>query len=311
MGYNAVMRNTQHTAYFARAYAKINLALEVLGKRSDGYHELITIMQTIDLYDTICLTENADGDIHLTCTRPELSNSDNLAVRAAQLVRQRLGVRRGVHIELVKRTPSAAGLGGGSSDAAAVLVGLRRWWQLPLTADAMQEVAASLGSDVPFFLHGGLALCQGRGEQITLLDPYWPAEMRWLLLLKPAISIATAAVFHHITPDDYSDGAHSRAVRAALTAKKMPHPNHLHNGLERTVLQHYPQVAQAKAAMLQAGAPLVRLSGSGPTLFAPFTKLADAQQAYETLRSQGYEVYLSRAVYPEGLHPLGESGRNP
>jgi len=163
----------------------------------------------------------------------------------------------------------------------------------------MQEIAASLGSDVPFFLKGGLALCQGRGEQVTLLSPYFPSEMRWLLLLKPAISLATAAVFRHITPDDYSDGAHSRTVRAALPAQHMPAPNHLHNGLERAVLQHYPQVAQAKAAMLQAGAPLVRLSGSGPTLFAPFAELADAQQAYETLRSQGYEVYFSQAVYPE------------
>ena len=297
------MRNTQQTAYFAHAYAKINLALEVLGKRSDGYHELITIMQTIDLYDTICLTERADGDIHLTCTRPELSNSDNLAVRAAQLVRQRLGLRRGVHIELVKRIPSAAGLGGGSSDAAAVLVGLQRWWQLPLTPDAMQEMAASLGSDVPFFLHGGLALCQGRGEQIAPLTPYWPAEMRWLLLLKPSIGLATEAVFRHINPDDYSDGRHSRAIRAALAARQTPDPAHLHNSLERAVLQYYPQVTQAKAALLHAGAPFARLSGSGPTLFAPFAALSDAHQAYQTLRSQGYEVYLSRAVYPEGLHP--------
>jgi len=292
------MSNTQQTAYFTRAYAKINITLDVLGKRSDGYHELVTIMQTIDLHDTIRLTESADDAIHLTCTQAELSNNDNLAARAAQRIRQRLGLRRGISIEIEKRIPTAAGLGGGSSDAAAVIVGWQRWWQLPLTLAAMQEMAASLGSDVPFFLKGGLALCQGRGEQVTQLDPYWPAELRWLLLLKPAISLATAAVFRHITPEDYSDGTHSRAVRAALAARKMPHSDHLHNGLERAVLQHYPQVAQAKAAMLQAGAPLVRLSGSGPTLFAPFTMLADAQQAYATLRSQRYEVYLSQAVYP-------------
>lgn len=289
--------NTIHsTAYFARAYAKINLTLDVLGKRADGYHELMTIMQTIDLYDTICFTESDDDQVSLTCTQAGLNTPDNLVICAAELVRQRAGWRKGVHIELDKRIPFAAGLGGGSSDAATVLTALPRWQNFSLSPTELLEMAASLGSDVPFFLYGGLALCEGRGERITPLAPYWPSTMRWLLLLKPVISLSTPAIFSRVTPADYTDGSHSRAVRDALSARHTPDPAHLHNALERIVLANYPEVAQAREAMQQAGAPMIRLSGSGPTLYAPFEQLADAHHAYETLRGMGYEVYVTRAI---------------
>src|SRR2546421_1501890 len=263
---------------FVRAYAKVNLTLDVLSRLPDGYHELATVMQTIDLYDTICLTATNDQRVHMICTIPALSNLDNLAARAVDMVRQRLGWRQGVRIELYKRIPLAAGLGGGSSDAAAVLLALQQWWQLPFSASDLLSMAASLGSDVPFFLTGGLALCEGRGERITSLVPYWPGAMRWLLLLKPTISIATAAVFRSLPSRDYTDGRHSRAVCSALHAGKMPEAEDLHNSLERSVLEAYPEVAQARDDLLQAGASLVRLSGSGPTLFAPFAELTDAKR---------------------------------
>ena len=172
---------------FVRAYAKVNLTLDVLSRLPDGYHELATVMQTIDLHDTICLTATDDQRVQVICTTPALSNNDNLAARAVDKVRQYLGWRQGVRIELYKRIPLAAGLGGGSSDAAAVLLALRQWWQLPFSAADLLSMAASLGSDVPFFLTGGLALCEGRGERVTPLAHYWPASMRWLLLLKPSI----------------------------------------------------------------------------------------------------------------------------
>ena len=164
---------------FVRAYAKINLTLDILGRGADGYHELATVMQTVDLYDTLCLTATNDDSVSLICTTPELSNDENLAVRAAQLVRQRFALRQGIGIELYKRIPIAAGLGGGSSDAAAVLLALQQWWQLPLSSSDLLNMAAALGSDVPFFLTGGLALCEGRGERVTTLAPYWPPSMRW------------------------------------------------------------------------------------------------------------------------------------
>ena len=295
---HAQRAQTPDKSCIVQAYAKINLTLDVLGRRDDGYHALATVMQTVDLHDTIYLSAVEDDDVQITCTLPALSNSENLAVCAAQLLRQRLGLTQGVMIEVHKRIPVAGGLGGGSSDAAAVLLALKRWWQLPLSPSDLLDLAASLGSDVPFFLTGGLALCEGRGERITSLVPYWPGAMRWLLLLKPTISIATAAVFRSLPSSDYTDGRHSRAVCSALHAGKMPEAEDLHNSLERSVLEVYPEVAQARDDLLQAGASLVRLSGSGPTLFAPFAEHADARQVQGQLQGKGYEVYLSRAIHP-------------
>jgi len=259
---------------------------------------LATVIQAIDLHDTICLTATGDQRVHVICTTPALSNLDNLAARAVDMVRQRLGWYQGVRIELYKRIPVAAGLGGGSSDAAAVLLALRQWWQLPFSAADLLSMAASLGSDVPFFLTGGLALCEGRGERVTPLAHYWPASMRWLLLLKPAINLSTAAVFRALPATDYTGGTHSKVVSAALNANSDPPPEHLHNGLERGVLERYPAVARAREDLFGAGAAVVRLSGSGPTLFAPFAELASALHVQHQMQAMGYEVYLSRATNP-------------
>lgn len=302
--HNARMSHAQQVHLFQttcviRSYAKINLTLDVLGKRADGYHELATVMQAIDLYDTLSLTPTDEGRVRISCTRPELNNEENLAVRAAELVRKKLALTQGIALELHKRVPLAAGLGGGSSNAAAVLLALQRNWRLPLSASDLLDLAAALGSDVPFFLSGGLALCEGRGERVTPLMPRWPAQLRWLLLLKPPIGVSTAAVFRGLPASDYTDGAHSRAIRAALEAERPLPPADLHNGLERGVLAHYPEVAQARQALLDAGAPLVRLSGSGPTLFAPFSDLAVAAKVQQTLQAQGYEVYLTRPIHPD------------
>jgi 4-diphosphocytidyl-2-C-methyl-D-erythritol kinase len=297
----AIQRNLgAEQTYFVRSYAKINLTLDVLGRRSDGYHELITIMQTVDLYDTICLTATEDTSVRVICTRSELSNDDNLAAWAAQAICQRLNLTQGLNIELHKRIPVAAGLGGGSSNAAAVLLALRDWWQLPLSTTDLQIIAAGLGSDVPFFLTGGLALCTGRGERITPLAHRLPSSMRWIMLVKPAISVSTAIVFRNLTAQDYSDGSASRSVQTALAEgrNQLP-PEDLHNSLEQSVLQQYPQVAQAREDMLHAGAAYVRLSGSGPTLFSTFSSLSQATQVQQQLHAQGYEVHLTHTVYLE------------
>lgn len=281
---------------FVRAYAKINLTLDVLERRADGYHALATVMQTIDLYDTLCLTATDNDQVQMICTLPALSNTENLAARAAESVRRYLGLTQGVLIELHKRIPLAAGLGGGSSDAAAVLLALHQWWHLPLLSADLLSLAAALGSDVPFFLTGGLALCEGRGELVTPLAPHWPLSMRWLLLLKPAIDISTAEVFHSLPASDYTNGTHSQAVSNALNAGTTPRLQDFHNSLTRGVLERYLQVAQARKDLLHAGAPFVQLSGSGPTLFAPFAELATAMRVQQQLQAQGYEVYLSRAI---------------
>jgi 4-diphosphocytidyl-2-C-methyl-D-erythritol kinase len=289
---------------FVRSYAKINLTLDVLGRRADGYHELATVMQTIDLYDTLCFTVTDEPGVRAISTRPELNGDDNLALRAAQALCDRLTLHQGIEIELDKRIPVAAGLGGGSSNAATVLLALQQWWHLPLTPPDLLAIATTLGSDVPFFLRGGLALCEGRGEHVTPLAPHRPRAMRWLLLLKPPIGVSTAAVFRSLPASDYTDGSHSRAVCAALEAEREPHLEDLHNGLERGVLERYPEVAQAREDFLQAGASFVRLSGSGPTLFAPFSELADAARVRQRLHALGYETYLTHAIFPNSENIL-------
>jgi 4-diphosphocytidyl-2-C-methyl-D-erythritol kinase len=302
--HNAHMSHAQQahsqTTYFIQSYAKINLTLDILGRRPDGYHELATVMQTIDLYDTICLTAIEEDCVRVICSRPELSNADNLVVRAAQAVRERLGLRQGVLLELQKRIPVAAGLAGGSSNATAVLLALQHWWRLPLSSTDLLAIAVSLGSDVPFFLTGGQALCEGRGEKITPLPAHWPASKRWMLLLKPTIGVSTATVFRSLPASDYTDGNHSSSICTALRTQQELAPEHLHNGLERGVLERYPEVAEAREALLQAGAKDPRLSGSGPTLFATFSDLEHATLVQQTLLTQGYEVYLTRAIFPNG-----------
>ncbi len=300
---------------FVRAYAKINLTLDVLGKRADGYHELATVMQTIDLYDTLCLTLTADPAIKVVCDTPALSNGDNLAARAAEHMLQRRDTCtdalvetrfspsvRGLTIELAKRIPIAAGLGGGSSDAAAVLLALQQWWNIPLSQTEMADIAASLGSDVPFFLTGGLALCEGRGEVITPLPPAQLGFMRWVVLLKPPIGLSTASIFRHLTASDYTNGRYSRAFSSSVLAGANPPVEYLHNSLERGVLERYREVASARADMLNAGASWVQLSGSGPTLFAPFPTLQAASAVQQRLLAQGYNVFLSRAIHPNRGH---------
>ncbi len=296
---HAQRAQTSGDVCFVRAYAKINLTLDILGKRADGYHDLATVMQTVDLYDTICLSKTGDDQVQISCTMPELSNDDNLAARAVHLLRQRLGIKQGVLIELHKRIPMAAGLGGGSSDAAAVLLALQYWWQLQLSPSDLLDIASSLGSDVPFFLTGGLALCEGRGERVTAIPSHWPWTMRWLLLLKPAISVSTAAVFRNLPASDYTDGMHSQAVCTALHAGQTPELEDLHNCFVRSVLKTYPEVALSREDLLRAGASFVGLSGTGPTLFAPFPDLTLAQKVQKQLQTVGYEVYLSRAIHPK------------
>jgi 4-diphosphocytidyl-2-C-methyl-D-erythritol kinase len=296
------MDTNMDTSYFIQSYAKINLTLDILGKRPDGYHDLASIMQTIDLYDTICLAALPQDEMQLVCTRPELNTDGNLAVRAAQLVRERFSLSQGVRIELQKRIPVSAGLGGGSSNAAAVLLALQQWWQLPCSQDELLAMAATLGSDVPFFLYGGCALCEGRGERVTPLAPHWPAAMRWLLLVKPAIEVSTATVFRNLPPSDYTSDAHTRIVRDALQNKQAMKRGDLHNGLAHSVLERYPPVRQASEAMLQAGAPWAQLSGSGPTLFCFFARLDEATYVQQSLRTQGYEVYITHAIHQGVTH---------
>jgi 4-diphosphocytidyl-2-C-methyl-D-erythritol kinase len=274
------------------AAAKVNLALEVLGKRADGYHELATVMQTIDLTDRLVL-EDAD-DLALTVTTADVpADGGNLALRAAVALRTAAKVDRGVRIRLDKRIPVAAGLGGGSADAAAVLLGLNRLWNLRWPGVRLAEVAETLGMDVPFFLKGGTALGTGRGERLTPLAGMPVA----LVLVNPGTPLSTAAVYGRVTPTMYSEGARARAVIETLRTRK---PSRLaaclYNGLEAAATGVSPELARMRAALLAAGALGALMSGSGPTVFGVARSFEQARQIRGRLARGSWGCWAVRSV---------------
>ena len=244
------------------AYAKINLTLEVTGKRLDGFHELRSIMQTVSLADE--LTLEPDGEPSLECNVPELAGDGNLVLRAARL----LGI--GGRFVLRKRIPTAAGLAGGSSDAALALRLLDAVYRLGLPPERLLEAAAQLGSDVPYFLHGGTALVEGRGERVTPLPDL--QECR-LVLLNPGRPLSTAAVFRELLPREYA------ASRAGAAPAGVPP---LVNTLEAPALRLEPAIADCRRVLVEAGVAQVLLSGSGPTLFG----LVDGREEAERVARQ-------------------------
>jgi len=279
---------------FVPAYAKINLTLAVLGKRRDGYHDLSSVLQTISLRDTLRLTPNRSGDITARADSPELNTPDNLALRAALALRDAVGdASLGVEIELLKEIPSPGGLGGGSSDAAAVLLALSSLWRTRLALDRLESLAAMLGSDVPYFLTGGTALIEGRGERVA---PLPDAQPLWLVLAKPPITVSTAAVYRSLSSQDYATADDSRAIVQAIQRGEPLPLDQLHNSLEAPVQRAYPDIGVARDQLLAAGAPLVRMSGSGPTLYALFGALEDASRVYSETRSRGLDCWLCHFI---------------
>ena len=248
-----------------KAHAKINLTLEVLGKRPDGYHEVAMIMQSVSLHDTVTLSLR-DSGISLACDRPDLPcDSGNLAFRAADLLRREYGVARGVQIELTKRIPLAAGLAGGSTDAAAVLKGLNRLWQLALPAAELERLAARLGSDVPFCLQGGTSLATGRGENLTALPDF---SGHGVVLANPPLQVSTAWVYGNFRGSNQCRPEVSRLRQWIGQQNFSAVAAALFNDLESVTIPAYPQIAAIKDQLLQAGAAGVLMSGSGPTVFA-------------------------------------------
>lgn len=293
-------------AIFVPAFAKINLTLRVLGRRPDGYHGLLSVFQTVSLHDTLRLQPTSDGVIACATSLPTLNTPDNLVERAARLARDRAGTPSlGAHIEVEKSIPSQSGLGGGSSDAATTLAALNALWELGRSPRELEELGAELGSDVPFFTLGGTALITGRGEFVR---PLPDAEALWYLLAKPPLAVSTPTVFRALTPADYTgEGVRDPVAEAIERGDPLP-LEALTNTLEGPVLRTYPAVAQTRESLLAAGAPLVRMSGSGPTLYAPFRDLGEAVAVRDRAQAVGLAVWLassvSRAVVA-GSRPAG------
>ncbi len=294
------------------AAAKINLHLEVLGLRPDGFHELAMVMQSLDLADTLELSPSADAAIRLSCDRDDLSTgADNLIVRAGELLRARAGLPElGARIRLSKRIPIGAGLAGGSSDAAAALVGLNALWGCGFGAGELQAMAAALGSDVPFCLEGGTQLCFGRGERLEGAGLTAPPGLGVLLIKHPGASVSTPWAygrcrelrgdFYLEREEDFAERREALRRGPLLAALRSDGPwPPLRNDLQGVVEPEQASVREGLALLRRAeGALAVAMSGSGPSLFALFPGLGGAAAAaaalQQDLAAAGFESWCCR-----------------
>jgi 4-diphosphocytidyl-2-C-methyl-D-erythritol kinase len=282
-----------------KSYAKINWTLDVLFKREDGYHELRTIYQTVSLHDTLAITETY-GPIEIVCDDPRVPcDETNLAFKAAQCLREATGSSKGARIEIEKRIPVAAGMGGGSSNAAATLLALDKVWQVGIDDRELFRIAATLGSDVPFFLIGGTALGVGRGEQVY---PIEQVHCQHLLLVNPGFAVSTADAYEKLSRLTSSEAA-SIIPFALLAAKGIRElPLAARNDLEAPVLAAHPEIAEVKRRLLSLGARHALMSGSGATVFGVFDNLKTAERSETEMRAAGYWAERARTVDGQEYH---------
>lgn len=248
------------------AYAKINLTLDVLADRDDGYHDIETVMHTVELHDSIVLRENESG-ITIRCASPDVPpDTQNIVYRTAQFLKETFKIPRGVEVELTKCIPIASGLGGGSSDAAVTLLGLAQMWKLRLSERQLGDLASKIGSDVPFFLAGGAALAMGRGERIR---PLRPLPTTWVVLARPPVQVSTEWAYRILNHESFRRRPETGDVVRAIEAENAADVGRsLCNVFEDVVTAHYPAVAAIRDRMLTHHPLGVSLSGTGPVVFA-------------------------------------------
>jgi 4-diphosphocytidyl-2-C-methyl-D-erythritol kinase len=263
-----------------RTPAKVNLFLEVLGKRPDGYHEIATLMVAVSLFDTLRFAPDPGGNVVLHCDHPTLSTGpDNLIWRAGQLLRERTSCTQGASIHLVKRIPLAAGLAGGSSDAAATLAGLNQLWRLGLAAGELAAIGAELGSDIPFFLASPAAWCTGRGDKVTRVSLKGPF---WFVLASTLVGLSTADVYRGVSvPEQPRSGDQLR--RAVEVGNVEEIGRDLFNRLQPVAEQLCPSVAQLCGRMQRLQSAGVLMSGSGTSVFALCHDRREAQRVAQGL----------------------------
>ncbi|SEQ10202.1 4-(cytidine 5'-diphospho)-2-C-methyl-D-erythritol kinase [Piscibacillus halophilus] len=279
---------------YEKAPAKINLTLDVLHKRNDGYHEVEMLMTTIDLADRLSFEKLDSNQVVIASENRFVPNDRrNLAYQAATLIKERYNIKEGVRIHLDKKIPVAAGLAGGSSDAAATLRGVSRLFGLQLSQEELQEIGAEIGSDVPFCVMGGTALATGRGEKLTPLPSPPPC---WVVLAKPNIGVSTKDVYSKVQFDDMRHPATKEAISALKQQDFKTLCTTLGNVLEPITTSMHPEVLQIKSRMEKTGGDGVLMSGSGPTVFSLVAKEEKADRIYNSLRGFCSEVYAVRML---------------
>ncbi|MCI5874621.1 MAG: 4-(cytidine 5'-diphospho)-2-C-methyl-D-erythritol kinase [Clostridiales bacterium] len=277
-----------------KALAKINLGLDVVRRREDGYHEVRMVMQTIHLFDRLQIVRNASGNITMSTNLPFLpTNENNLVYRAAKLLKDEFQIKDGIDVKLHKHIPVAAGMAGGSTDAAAVLYGMNRIFGLGLSREDLMQRGVKLGADVPYCVMRGTALAEGIGEELTALPPMVKCPV---LIAKPQISVSTKFVYENLKLNEQT--VHPDIDRLVLDIKAKD----LHaiaadmgNVLETVTIPNYPIIAEIKDHMMEHGAINSMMSGSGPTVFGLFENEDVAVAAYDAMRASGLakQVYLT------------------
>jgi 4-diphosphocytidyl-2-C-methyl-D-erythritol kinase len=281
------------------SFAKINWSLKILGKRSDGYHELQTLIQTVSLHDDLHFEENDDGSVSLSCDNPDIpTDNHNLVLRAARALQQRCKVAQGARIHLDKRIPVKAGLGGASSNAAVSLVALCHLWQVQLPVPELFEIAAKLGADVPFFLMGGCVHASGTGTTLSPLPEEAAPTTRHLIIVMPNVGVSTAAAYAALNSGALTTRntdpilSVSQTEANARHSQLRPPEDSLENDFESVIFDIEPEIRRTKETLLQAGALGALLAGSGSSVFGIFADREDQERAVNEIKLEaGWRIF--------------------
>lgn len=285
-----------------KSRGKINLSLDVLEKRSDGYHEVKMIMQEIDLHDNIRLVERRDReDIQIISEYPYIpKNNSNIASKAARLIKESFDIPWGLDIYIDKKLPVAAGLAGGSSNAATVLRGLNHMWQLQLTIEDLIKIGAEIGADVPFCIMGGAAIAEGIGEILTPIDGL---KNTWMVLTKPYVSVSTADVYSQLDLTRINNRPDMDKVLGAIKEDNLyTLCNNMVNVLETVTEKKHPIIKDLKRKMMEYHSIGSMMTGSGPTVFGIFKKYEQAKSAYDNLRIINKQTYMVQSYSKGNYH---------
>ena len=289
------------TKFKIKAPAKLNLRLKVTGLRRDGYHELVSVMIPIDLFDLLEFEDIRERGIRLVCEGKKVPRDEtNLVHRAARSFFSRTGIREGVAIKLIKNIPVSAGMGGGSSDAAAVLLALNEMWSRPLSFAELHKVAVELGADVPFFLIGKPCLARGIGE---ILEPLKTWPKCWYIIVRPPVEVSTSWVYGNLklilTTGEYD------YIKQVLNDAPVSIPQILENDLERVTLAAFPVIETIKKSLIQAGAQGALMTGSGPSVFGVFTTEEQALSGKQQLVLQNLGDVFMATTWSKSLFNWG------
>lgn len=277
-----------------RAYAKVNISLDIVGKRQDGYHLLKMIMQSIDLYDEV-IVEKQDKDISIECNKNYVpTDSRNLAYKAAMVFKEKYNIETGVKIKILKNIPVSAGLAGGSTDAAAVLKLMNELFEVNASNKELMELGLKLGADIPYCIQGGTALCEGIGEIITPLEPF---KDKIIVLVKPSFGVSTKEVYKNFDMEKVKKHPETEALINAMAQDDLKYVAYnMRNLLENVTLKKHKILINLKEEMNKYGAINSMMSGSGPTVFAFFDDMLKAQKCFEKMKEKYSEVFLTRTI---------------